>query len=191
MQRTWDACPMCRSSVPFFPPGTTHSLFPLSTSPAGKASQSRSGSLPPHPKVTMSLELCTIQNQPRAKPPQRAPGCLQGLGLGISPSPRRTLAFDEGAVLGSRKNEFVIRRDDEAGDRQLVSPQHTDPGWIWRLYLQEEQGVSWARESPSTAPCLPQGASTREKGLSVPRAGSCSLAPPAEPGTHIFGDQAL
>lgn len=65
MQRTWDACPMCRSSVPFFPPGTTHSLFPLSTSPAGKALQSPSGSLPPHPKVPMSLpqslELCTIQ----------------------------------------------------------------------------------------------------------------------------------
>lgn len=161
MQRTWDACPMCRSSVPFFPPGTTHSLFPLSTSPAGKSAQSPSGSLPPLPKVSMSLpqnlESCTIQEKPRAKPPQRAPGSLQGLGLGTaSHSPRGTLAFDEGAVLGSRKNKSVIRRDDEAGNRQLVPPQHTDPGWIWRLYLQEEQDVSWAAQDPSPGTGAPQ-----------------------------------
>lgn len=55
MQRTWDACPMCRSSVPFFPPGTTHSLFPLSTSPTGTASLSPPGSLPPLRKAPMSL----------------------------------------------------------------------------------------------------------------------------------------
>lgn len=148
MQRMWDACPMCRSSVPFFPPGTTHSLFPLSTSPAGKAQLSPPGSLPPLRKAPTSLpqspKRCTCMSLegPRAKPPPWAATVLllQGprrvqAGGTASRGPKGTLAFDEGAVLGSGKDEPVIRRNDQAGDGQLVPPQHADAGWIRRLHL--------------------------------------------------------
>lgn len=165
IQRTWDACPMCRSSVPFFPPGTTHSLFPLSTSPMGKASPSPPESLPPLQKAPRSLPqrlkqcTCTSPEGLEAKPPREHPqscSCRAQAGVKASHSPKETLAFDEGAVLGSRKDEPVIWRDDQAGDRQLVPPQHADAGWIRRLHLQGEQNVSWAAPAPFPGMGVPE-----------------------------------
>jgi len=108
------------------------------------------------------------------QPPLQGPRRVRAGGT-AGGGPEGTLAFDEGSVLGSGEDEPVVGRDDQAGDGQLVPPQHADAARIRRPHLWGQRDVSRAAPAREKGP-----------GPASPRPGS----PPA-PGTHFSGDQAL